>query len=211
MRSAECGVRSAECGMRSAECGMRSAECGMQNGGVTVVDLGTGSGCIAVSLAQLLPKVRIYALDISPEALAIALLNAKEQKVEDKITFLQGDLLRPLRRYNLEGRVDVFTSNLPYIPQEEIEGLPPEVQFEPEIALNGGEEGLYFYKETLPEMKDYLSPEGFLAFEVGIGQAKDVLDLCSNSGLGENLVFKDYAGIERVVVAYRNQKSKMKY
>lgn len=182
---------------------VQNAKCKIQNKGITIVDLGTGSGCIAVSLARLIPKVKIYALDISSEALAIALLNAKEQKVEDKITFLQGDLLKPLKRYNLEGRVDVFASNPPYIPQEEIKDLPLEVQFEPEIALDGGKGGLYFYKETLPEVKDYLSPEGFLALEVGMSQARDVLDLCSKSGLEENLVFKDYAGIERVVVAYR--------
>lgn len=168
-----------------------------------VADVGTGSGCIAVSLARRLPLAVLYATDRSAEALRVAGRNAERHGVAGQVTFLEGDLLKPLRARGLSGQVDIVVSNPPYIAEREWEALQPEVRlFEPRIALAGGEDGLAVYRRLVQEAIDLLSADGWLIMEVGQGQAESVrmlLDATKQYGMVD--VRPDQAGIDRVVCA----------
>lgn len=167
------------------------------------VDLGTGSGCIAVSLAQRLPLAVLYATDCSAEALRVARRNAERHGVAGQVTFVEGDWLTPLEPHGLSGRVDVVVSNPPYIAEREWEGLQPEVRlFEPRIALAGGEDGLALYRRLVPDAADFLDAAGWLIMEVGQGQVHPILALIEATGrYGAVEVRMDQGGIERVVCA----------
>jgi release factor glutamine methyltransferase len=172
-----------------------------------VADVGTGSGCIAVSLARRLPLAVLYATDCSAEALRVARRNAERHAVAGQVTFLEGDMLKPLRACGLSGRVDIAVSNPPYIAEREWEALQPEVRlFEPRIALAGGEDGLAVYRRLVQEAVDCLSADGWLIMEVGQGQAESVrmlLDATKQYGTVD--VRPDQAGIDRVVCAQRKK------
>ena len=163
-----------------------------------ILDLGTGSGCIAISLARLIPGTKITATDISAAALKIARLNAKSNNVN--IVFLKGALfqacgLRP-KAY------DLIISNPPYVASSQIKRLQPEVQFEPVTALDGGKEGLDFYKRIINDAPQYLKKRGFLIFEIGFNQADAVKKNLQNSGYFEIIeVIKDYSNLDRVIVS----------
>lgn len=166
--------------------------------GLNILDLGTGSGCIAISLAKLIPDAKISASDISQDALKISGLNAKLNNVN--INFLQGDLFNA---YGLKLKTfDLIVSNPPYIASSEIKKLQPEVQREPLIALDAGKDGLDFYKRIIRQARKYLSNEGFLIFEIGINQKYAVKKILQNSRYFEIIeVIKDYNKIDRVIVA----------
>jgi len=168
-----------------------------------IADIGTGSGCIAVSLARRLPRAALYATDCSAAALRVARRNAERHGVAANITWLDGDLLGPLRSNGLSGRVNVIVSNPPYIAEREWEALQPEVRlFEPRIALAGGEDGLAVYRRLVQEAPEFLSAGGWLIMEVGQGQAESVrmlLDTTKQYGVVD--VRPDQAGIDRVVCA----------
>lgn len=168
-----------------------------------VADVGTGSGCIAVSLARRMPLAVLYATDRSAEALRVAGRNVERHGVAGQVTFLEGDLLEPLRARGLSGRVDIVVSNPPYIAEREWEALQPEVRlFEPRIALAGGEDGLAVYRRLVQEAVDLLNADGWLIMEVGQGQADSVrmlLDATKQYGIVD--VRPDQAGIDRVVCA----------
>ncbi len=168
-----------------------------------VADVGTGSGCIAVSLARRMPLAVLYATDRSAEALRVAGRNVERHGVAGQVTFLEGDLLEPLRARGLSGRVDIVVSNPPYIAEREWEALQPEVRlFEPRIALAGGEDGLAVYRRLVQEAVDLLNADGWLIMEVGQGQADSVrmlLDATKLYGIVD--VRPDQAGIDRVVCA----------
>lgn len=167
-----------------------------------IVDLGTGSGNIAIKLAVELEKSKIYAVDISPEAIRIARENAGMHNLSKKITFLEGDLFIPLVDLGLEGRVDLIISNPPYVTSEEIKSLPPEVLREPKIALEGGWDGLGVYRKTISQSPKFLRKAGFLALEIGQGQAKRIQDLIlAQKELYSLQVISDYEGIERIILA----------
>lgn len=170
-----------------------------------VADIGTGSGCIAVSLARRLPLAVLYATDRSAEALRVARRNAERHGVAGQMTFEEGDLLKPLDAHGLAGRVDVVVSNPPYIAEREWEALQPEVRlFEPRMALAGGEDGLAVYRRLVQEAGNFLSAAGWLIMEVGQGQAKPVCALLAATGrYGAVDVRPDQAGIDRVVCAQR--------
>lgn len=174
----------------------------MPKEGIKILDIGTGSGCISVSLAHYIENSRIFALDLSPEALRLALYNARTNEVEDKISFINGDIFRGIKEAlgDEKGMFDVIVSNPPYIPRKTIETLEVQVKhYEPYMALNGGEDGLDFYRVIVKEGVANLCPGGLLAFEVGIDQYKDVADMMKDSF--ENIkVLKDYSGIQRVVM-----------
>ena len=113
----------------------------------TIIDLCTGSGCIAVSIAKEIEKCRVYATDISEKALAIAKENAKRHSVENRISFLQGSFFVPLKGKGLEGKIDIMLSNPPYVSKKGYEKLQPEIkEYEPPLALYGGEDGLDSYQ-----------------------------------------------------------------
>jgi release factor glutamine methyltransferase len=167
-----------------------------------IADIGTGSGCIAVTLALELPVAEITATDISGSALAIAGRNAARHGVDGRLALLQGDLLHPL-----PGGVqwDIIVSNPPYIAEKELAALQPEVRdHEPRIALAGepdatGPDGTGLYRRLLAEAPRRLVSGGWLLVEVGLGQADTVGAMARSAGCREVTVANDYAGIARVV------------
>jgi release factor glutamine methyltransferase len=163
-----------------------------------VVDVCTGSGCVAVAIARGRPRIQVMGTDISGPALAIAQENARRQAVADRITWLEGDLLKPLAGKNLEGSVDVIVSNPPYIQ--------PEVKhFEPRQALVAGSRGTEYHERLLCEATRYLTPGGALMMEIGMGQGPAVRQLVEKVGGYESAqVLQDAAGIERVVIVERS-------
>lgn len=161
--------------------------------GMEVLDLCTGSGCIAVSLAKFKPKAKVQGADISPEALQVSEENAKRNGVD--VRFFLSDMFRQVR-----GKFDIIVSNPPYIPTGVIQGLMPEVKdFEPHLALDGREDGLWFYQILASEGKKYLKPGGFLMVEIGCDQGKAVSQLFQDEGYCDIKVIKDLAGLDRVV------------
>ncbi|MDD4980354.1 MAG: peptide chain release factor N(5)-glutamine methyltransferase [Candidatus Omnitrophica bacterium] len=175
-----------------------------QVSGVNILDLGTGSGCIAVSLAKFLPEAEIHATDISESALEIARANARLNRVDNSISFFQSDLLTA---YSLElTAYDIIVSNPPYVPTQEIDTLQPEIQYEPRIALDGGEEGLDFYRRIIQDAPGYLKEGGFLIMEAGFGQKDAIKNVFQKSGFFKVIEWiKDYNNIDRVVVAKKER------
>jgi release factor glutamine methyltransferase len=170
----------------------------------SVLDVGTGSGAIAISIAHELPGAEIWASDVSTGALKIAGLNALKHGLDGRIHFIEGDLFEPLK--NSSHVFDVIVSNPPYVGIEEYDELPPEVgQYEPRSALDGGEGGLFFIKKIIMEAKDYLNPDGWLLMEMAPFQTAKAIDLVAESGFyGEKRVVKDYSRKERVVMARKS-------
>lgn len=167
-----------------------------------VADIGTGSGCIAVALADALPNATIYATDLSADALDVARRNVRRHGVAERVRLLEGDLLAPLAGLGLEGRLAAVLSNPPYVPSGDLPRLQREVQREPRLALDGGPDGLAFYRRLLREATPYLAPGGTLMVEVGQGQAVSVCRLADESGDYASVKVRlDEAGIERVVSA----------
>ena len=165
-----------------------------------VLDIGTGSGCIAVALARQLPLAKITATDISAAAIALASRNARQHGAA--IEFLTGSLFSPVA----DRRFDLILSNPPYIPTADIAFLQPEVrEYDPVIALDGGSDGLHFYRALIPASFAFLSASGWLLVEVGAGQAHEVAELFRQSERFEEPYSAcDTQGIERVVGAKLN-------
>ncbi len=165
-----------------------------------IVDIGTGSGCIAVSLAKELPKSRILGTDISAEALDIARRNAEANDVSN-LMFEQGDLYRPLHEEGLMGAFDFIVSNPPYVTEGEWETLDRSIrEHEPKEALVAGETGLEMIEKLIRGAGRYLKPHGYLVFEIGFGQKQDI-QLLFGEGWGKVRSHDDLAGIPRVVTA----------
>jgi release factor glutamine methyltransferase len=167
------------------------------DGATRVLDVGTGSGAIAVALAHEVAGLELDALDCSREALAIARENAARNGVAERLHPLEGDLDKLSG-----GPYDMIVSNPPYIPTTDLAQLAPEVRdFEPRLALDGGRDGLEAYRRLAAQAGPMLRPGGWLLVEVGIGQAEEVSALFRAAGLEEIAVRDDYAGIARVVAA----------
>jgi release factor glutamine methyltransferase len=166
-------------------------------------DLGTGSGAIALGLAQSFPQADIYAVEISPIALDIAERNARQIHGARPIRFYQGEWFNPLE--GLKGYFDGIVSNPPYIPSAELPSLQPEVfQHEPHLALDGGEDGLDLMYRIVKEAPEYLQVGGVLLLEMMRGQAASVKELLRSNGQYTNIqIHSDLAGIERFVLATR--------
>ena len=171
-----------------------------------ILDIGTGSGAIAVSLAKYLPQSNVYAVDISKDALDTAKKNAVSNGVEKSIKFLLGSLFDPIEK--MGEKFDAIVSNPPYIPRGDIETLQREVAaHEPRGALDGGTDGLDFYRIIAGQAQGFLKPEGRIYLEVGFDQAAEVENLlkkvkCRGQSCYNNILrIKDLAGIERVVKA----------
>ncbi|MCF8011272.1 MAG: peptide chain release factor N(5)-glutamine methyltransferase [Clostridiales bacterium] len=164
-----------------------------------VVDIGTGSGAAALSLAYYLPELYVYAADISKGALEVARHNACCLGVSERVEFLHGDLLEPLKNKIGLSEISLMTANLPYIPSEEMPFLPPGVKnYEPEGALDGGTDGLVYYRELLYGALGYMAPGGCILMEIAPGQEKKIYDI-SPPGTVINIV-KDPGGKERLII-----------
>ena len=162
-----------------------------------VLDMCTGSGCIAVSLKAFLPQLSVTAADISEKALAVAEKNAEENK--QQITFVKTDLFE-----HINETYDMIISNPPYIASGEIPGLMPEVRdHEPVLALDGKEDGLFFYRKIVENSVKHLVKGGILAFEIGFDQGVAVSDMMKEQGYTEVRVVRDLAGLDRVVIGRR--------
>lgn len=163
--------------------------------GLRILDLCTGSGCIALAIARRFPGASIFGTDLSETALKYARENALRNGVAN-VTFLRGDLYAPLDG----GRFDIIVSNPPYVKREEIAALQPEIrEWEPPEALNGGEDGLRFYREIVSRAPQYLAEGGSLIMELGAGEAGEVLGIAEKAGFRPLSLIRDFAGIERVL------------
>jgi release factor glutamine methyltransferase len=167
------------------------------------MDVGTGSGCIAVTIATRVPAATVYASDISEGALACAERNAEHHGVAERIHFRYGDVYEAFADDGLEGKVSVIVSNPPYISRAELDQLQPEITvFEPEIAYFGGDDGLLFHRKLVDGAAPFLTDPGVLCFEVGFAQAETAREMIAADGRYDIVdTLMDFAGIERVIVA----------
>ncbi|WP_313076852.1 peptide chain release factor N(5)-glutamine methyltransferase [Lacrimispora sp.] len=164
-----------------------------------ILDMCTGSGCIAISLAKLGGFDCVTGVDISKEALSVARRNVEALLGTGGIALIESNLFEVL---GSEQKFDVIVSNPPYIPTEIIKGLQPEVRdFEPMLALDGREDGLFFYRQLVSDGRRFLNPGGSVYFEIGYDQAEAVSGLLIDAGFAEIRVVKDAAGLDRVVCA----------
>ena len=166
-----------------------------------ILDLCTGSGAIAVSLAKYIENSQITAVDISTKAISVAKLNAKNNNVENQITFVESDLFKQLPKE----KYDIIVSNPPYIKKEIIKSLDKEVQNEPKIALDGGYDGLDFYRKIINNADEFLKFTGYVCLEIGYDQKDDVLELFESKGKYVDATCKkDLFDNDRVVIARLN-------
>jgi len=160
----------------------------------SILEIGTGSGCIAISLAKELKNVKIDAADISAEALETASNNADINKVN--INFLRSDIFS-----RIEKKYDLIVSNPPYIPLDSYQELPAEIKdFEPSAALISDEEGFFFYRRIIEEASEYLNPEGRLFFEIGFDQSKRIKLIAEKSGFKNIVTIKDLNEFDRIMI-----------
>ncbi len=168
--------------------------------GKRLLDLCTGSGCIAISIAKLFPNLKVFGVDISWKAISYAIENKTFNDVKNNY-FIVGDLFHPFKYKSFS----YITANPPYVRTEEIFSLQPEVRdYEPIQALDGGYDGLIFYRRILKEAKNYLINNGLIFFEIGINQSSEIKHLAVQEGYEIIDVIKDLAGIDRVMILILN-------
>lgn len=166
-----------------------------------ILDIGTGSGAISIALAKKIPESEVLGLDISDDALKIAVENRELNNVEN-LKFLKSDIFQHVKEKNY----DLIVSNPPYIPVEEYNNLMPEVkEYEPKTALTDGGDGYYFYKKISEESRNYLKNGGYLAFEVGYNQGEEVSLLMEKNGFQIIGKIRDYGGFERVIIGRKEE------
>lgn len=166
---------------------------------IKILDIGTGSGAIAVSLAHYLKYAEVTTVDISEDALEIARENVRLNGTEDRVTLLKSDLFECVE----PRQFDIIVSNPPYISEADLRALEPEVKdHEPELALFGGKDGLDFYRRIIPKAKSYLKPNGLLIFEAGYDQSVKILKLFEENGYNDIGVFSDLRGIPRFIYGH---------
>ena len=173
---------------------------------IIVVDIGTGCGNIAVTIAKEIKNAFIYAVDISSLALEVAKYNARYHRVSSQIKFLAGDLFSPLSNIPIQGKIDLIVSNPPYVEREKMRYLPEEVKKEPDFALDGGKEGLSFYQRIIPASTRWLRGKGVLMLEIGYNQAEKVLNMIRREKEFANspCLFYDLEGNARVISVAKN-------
>jgi release factor glutamine methyltransferase len=163
---------------------------------MSILDIGTGSGVIAVTLALELPSSEVTATDVSGDALSLALENAARHGVEERIRFHEADLFPPD-----EARFDCIVANPPYIATSEFASLPAEVLYDPRVALDGGSDGLALIRRLIDTSAERLLAAGILAMEIGHEQAEAVVGQLSSNNYRNVLLHKDYQGIRRFIIA----------
>lgn len=174
-----------------------------KNSSLRIVDMCTGSGAIAVSLAHLLPNSRVTAVDISDAALECCRKNIEKLELQDRVEALKSNLFENLTSEAFINNIDMIVSNPPYIPTRDISELSVNVrEYEPKLALDGGSDGLDFYRKISKQAPRYLKSGGILAFEIGYNQGQDVMNIIKESGSWYDLeCCKDLAGLDRCVIA----------
>lgn len=170
---------------------------------IVIVDIGVGSGNIAITLATKISSARIFAVDISPDALIVAKINAERHHVLDKITFLCGDTFKPLEGYEIKSKVNFIVSNPPYVAMDEFENLQEEVRnYEPYGALVSGQDGLQMFGRIIAGANIWLKPGGLIVCEVGEKQIQKVACLLEDAECFKRPEFiEDYQHIYRIIVA----------
>jgi release factor glutamine methyltransferase len=167
-----------------------------------VCDLGTGSGAIALAIAANAPAAQLTATDISAEALAVARRNAARLELASRVRFRFADCFKPIDRIGPLGRFDLIVSNPPYISDDQIAGLAPEIcRYEPRAALAGGADGLELYRRVAPALRDHLEKHGSAIMEIGAEQLAAVAEIMRKAGATSIKDVRDLAGVPRVVVA----------
>ncbi|MBV8481602.1 MAG: peptide chain release factor N(5)-glutamine methyltransferase [Verrucomicrobia bacterium] len=164
--------------------------------GTRLADIGTGSGVLAITLALERPGLEVVATDLSADTLALARENARVHEVDGRITWLETDLLS-----RVDTDFDFLVANLPYVPTAEIAKLSREVQHDPPMALDGGEDGLDVIRQFAEQAPSHLKPGGSIYLEIGISQSSGVVDLLGKQKFRDISVEKDYQGVERFVIA----------
>ena len=174
-----------------------------------ILDMCTGSGCIVLSMLAMREDAAGTGVDVSPEALAVAKRNALALEVEKRVEFIESDIFSSVFFQEKAGKdqlqYDILISNPPYIPSADIEDLMEEVKdHDPRIALDGHEDGLFFYRKIIQEGRNFLKKKGWMLFEIGYDQGNDVSELLRNSGFTDVQVRKDMAGLDRVVLGQKD-------
>jgi release factor glutamine methyltransferase len=171
-----------------------------------IVDVGCGSGCIALALASKLPQAEVFATEISPGALAVARENATRHDLARRVTFFQGDLLQPFLEKERAGKFDAVVSNPPYITDAEMKTLAPEVrEYEPRVALAAGEQGLDVIGRLIPQAEELLTPDGYLLMEISEATEPGCKELLSKTTLVWEETVPDLQGIPRVLIAKKSR------
>lgn len=167
---------------------------------INILDLGIGSGAISLSIAKYCPKTHVYGVDIGETPIKVANVN-KERFSLSNVEFLQGDLFEPIYNLNMKNKFHIIVSNPPYIPKDEIEELQREVKsFEPRLALDGGNDGLEFYRKITKDARDFLVNNGLLIYEIGYNQGCAVSNILDKEGYINFNILKDLQGLDRVVM-----------
>jgi release factor glutamine methyltransferase len=161
-----------------------------------LVDVGTGSGVLAITLALERPELEVFALDLSEDALALARENAERLGVLDRVAFHRSDLLE-----GIEGPFHWIVANLPYIPTSDLNRLQREVKFDPGLALDGGKDGLTIIKRLIESVPGKIASNGMIALEIGQGQSQRVLGFLADQNYRDISIKKDYQGVERLLIA----------
>lgn len=173
-----------------------------------IVDIGTGSGCIAVAVAMHAPRARLIAIDVSEAAIDLAKRNAERHSVQERIEFRAGDLLTPL--VGLKGSIDILASNPPYVIEGRTELIQREVRdWEPRIALFGGSDGLEFYRRLLLEGLDFVRPGGFMVVEIGYGQFDAITEMIAASSWELVDYRRDLQGIPRTITVRKTSENQL--
>lgn len=168
-----------------------------------ILDFGTGSGCLAVTVAKRCPSANVTAIDISEEALELAKENALKHDVYDRIKFILSDGFKEI---STENKFDIIMSNPPYIPTGEIQELEPEVRdYEPRIALDGGSDGLDMYRRLSIEAQNYINNDNYMVLEIGAGQTTAVSEIMKKNGWIVESIIADYNKIQRIVMLRPNK------
>jgi release factor glutamine methyltransferase len=169
---------------------------------IKVLDLGIGSGAISLSIANYCPNAFIYGVDIEDTPIKVSNINKERLNIANA-RFLKGNMFDAISKFNLEKSFHIIASNPPYIPSEEIEKLQIEVKtYEPRIALDGGDDGLRFYRLISSQAKDYIVDGGLLIFEIGFNQGESVKKILEKNNYNDVIVLKDLQGHDRVVLGY---------
>ena len=174
-----------------------------KNKELNILDIGVGSGAISLSIAKLCPKTQVFGVDIEDAPIRISNINKEFLKVENAY-FYQGDLFKALEKNNIDEKFHIIVSNPPYIKTNEIEGLQIEVKcYEPLVALDGGIDGLEFYRKISKEALNYLLPDGMLIYEIGYDEGAQVMGIMNSEGFKNISILKDYQGHDRVVYGFK--------